>query len=45
MNKLYTSLLSLFAVVTRFEIKVSFYVTRFIFQNKVGFSYLLIHLS
>lgn len=37
MNKHYTSLLSFFAAVARFETKISFYVTRFIFQNTAGY--------
>lgn len=37
MNNFFTSLLSLIAIVTRFEIQISFYVTRFFFQNKVGY--------
>jgi len=42
MKKYYTSLLSFFAVIARFEIKISFYVTRFFFQNKVGYVFFLL---
>ena len=36
MKNFFTSLLSLIAIVTRIELKISFYGTRLFFQNKVG---------